>query len=187
MRLTVSHISKSYHGKGVLQDVSFSAGTGITCLTGPSGQGKTTLLRIILGLEQPDSGSVVLDGIGRFSAVFQENRLIETMNAMENLRFAIGNTLDPANASALLNHLGLDSKDQKPVRDFSGGMKRRLALARALLAPSELLVLDEPFTGLDAQNRDHALESIRAAAKSKCVLLVTHTGADAIADQIIPL
>jgi NitT/TauT family transport system ATP-binding protein len=169
----------------VLRDVTFTAGTGITCVMAPSGGGKTTLLRILLGLERPDSGTY--GGIARWAAVFQEDRLLPHLDAMANLRFALGSDLDPARAAALLEALGLDDAEGKPVRDYSGGMRRRLALARALLAPADALALDEPFTGLDRENRDRCLDHVRRLAAEKPVLLVTHDPADAAGARVIRL
>ena len=176
MELHIKNLCKSFDGSPVLENVSFTAGPGVTCVMAPSGAGKTTLLRILLGLERPDSGSVPRDV--RWSAVFQENRLLEHLDAMGNLRFVLGAALDEPAADALLAELGLGDTAGKPVREFSGGMKRRLALARALLAPSDALALDEPFTGLDEENRARCLALIRRAAE-KPVLLVTHDPADA--------
>ena len=176
MDVHVKHLCKAYDGKPVLKNVTFTAGVGVTCVMAPSGAGKTTLLRILLGLERPDSGSVP-EGV-RWSAVFQEDRLLEHLDAMGNLRFVLGAALDEPAANALLTELGLGDTAGKPVREFSGGMKRRLALARALLAPSDALALDEPFTGLDEENRARCLALIRRAAE-KPVLLVTHDPADA--------
>ena len=187
MELHIKNLCKSFDGRPVLENVSFTAGPGVTCVMAPSGAGKTTLLRILLGLERPDSGSV--SGGVRWSAVFQEDRLLEQLDAMGNLRFVLGPELDPESAAALLAKLGLGDVGGKPVRDFSGGMKRRLALARALLAPSDALALDEPFTGLDGENRERAIACIRRAAREKPVLLVTHEEADAtgLAARIIRL
>ena len=176
MELHIKNLCKSFDGSPVLENVSFTAGPGVTCVMAPSGAGKTTLLRILLGLERPDSGSVP-EGV-RWSAVFQEDRLLEHLDAMGNLRFVLGAALDEPAANALLTELGLGDTAGKPVREFSGGMKRRLALARALLAPSDALALDEPFTGLDEENRARCLALIRRAAE-KPVLLVTHDPADA--------
>ena len=97
---------------------------------------------------------------------------------MENLRFVLGSALDESAANVLLTELGLGDTAGKPVREFSGGMKRRLALARALLAPSDTLALDEPFTGLDEENRARCQALIRRMAPGKPVLLVTHDPAD---------
>lgn len=173
MELRVEHLCKRYGENAVLDDISFTARVGVTRLLGPSGIGKTTLLRVLLGLETPDSGTVNGDKF-RWTAVFQENRLLEGLDAEENLRFVLGANYNAAAAQALLEELGLGDVGKKKVRDYSGGMQRRLALARALLAPSDALALDEPFTGLDADNRAAAQRCIARAAREKIVLLVSH-------------
>ena len=146
--MELRNISKSYHGRPVLQSVSFTIEPGVTALWAPSGAGKTTLLRILLGLERPDSGELLGTGV-RWSAVFQEDRLLDGLDAMGNLRFALGSGWDEAAARRLLAELGLSDAEDRPVREWSGGMKRRLALARALLADAEAIALDEPFAGVD--------------------------------------
>ena len=176
MELHIENLCKAFDGRLVLEHVTFTAGTGVTCVMAPSGAGKTTLLRILLGLERPDSGNFT--GNVRWAAVFQEDRLLEHLDAMENLRFVLGSALDESAANVLLTELGLGDTAGKPVREFSGGMKRRLALARALLAPSDALALDEPFTGLDEENRARCQALIRRMAPGKPVLLVTHDPAD---------
>lgn len=174
--MELNHITKSYGTHRVLEDVSYAFGDGITCIMGPSGRGKTTLLRLILGLEKPDSGNV--SGLpARFSAVFQEDRLLEHQTALGNLRFILGSMYEEGKTRALLNALGMEEWEDKPVRAFSGGMKRRLALARALLAPSDCLVLDEPFAGLDEESKARAIAQIKAAGRQ--ALIVTHDKADA--------
>lgn len=173
MELQVEHLCKRYGENAVLDDISFTARVGVTRLLGPSGIGKTTLLRVLLGLETPDSGTVNGDKF-RWTAVFQENRLLEGLDAEGNLRFVLGANYNAAAAQALLEELGLGDVGKKKVRDYSGGMQRRLALARALLAPSDALALDEPFTGLDSENREAALRAILRAAETKIVLLSTH-------------
>lgn len=170
MEIRAENLRKSYGGKAVLAGFSAVFPPGITCIAAPSGTGKTTLLRLLLRLEAPDSGCVAADC--RWAAVFQEDRLLENLSAAANLRFALGAV--PPEAAALLESLGLPPEDAQPVRTWSGGMRRRLALARALLAPSDALALDEPFTGLDAESRARCLERIREAGKKKPVLLVTH-------------
>lgn len=177
MELRVEDLRKSYGGTAVLQGVSFTAEIGLTRVTGSSGIGKTTLLRILLGLERADGGATNADCF-RWAAVFQEDRLLEGLDAAGNLRFVLGAAYDGKRAAALLEALGLGAVDSKRVRDFSGGMKRRLALARALLAPCDALALDEPFTGLDAGNRDIALSCILRAAEKKIVLLAAHEALD---------
>jgi NitT/TauT family transport system ATP-binding protein len=178
--ISVKNLRKSYGEQLVLNDVSFELpNQGITCIMAPSGVGKTTLLRILLGLEQPDSGTVSRFPDCHWAAVFQEDRLLEHLDAMGNLRFVLGNELDAEDAKCLLAELGLTEAEGKPVRDFSGGMKRRVALARALLAPSDALALDEPFTGLDEENREKAISCILKRTAGKPVLLVTHNEDDA--------
>ena len=173
MELRVENLCKSYDGRPVLQNVSFTAGPGVTCIMAPSGAGKTTLLRILMGLEDPDGGTVRPAGV-RWAAVFQEDRLLEHLDARGNLRFVLGKDYWEETAAALLTELNLGDVESKPVREFSGGMKRRLALARALLASSDALALDEPFTGLDEENRARCQALIRRTAAEKPVLLVTH-------------
>ena len=168
MELRVEHLCKRYGENAVLDDISFTARVGVTRLLGPSGIGKTTLLRVLLGLETPDGDRF------RWTAVFQENRLLEGLDAEGNLRFVLGANYNAAAAQALLEELGLGDVGKKKVRDYSGGMQRRLALARALLAPSDALALDEPFTGLDAENREAAMRAILRAAETKIVILSTH-------------
>ena len=175
MDVHIEHLCKAYDGKPVLENVSFTAAAGrVTCIMAPSGRGKTTLLRILLGLERADSGTVTLPEHCRWSAVFQEDRLLEHLDAMGNLRFVLGGALYGAAAGRLLAELGLGDTAGKPVREFSGGMKRRLALARALLAPFDLLALDEPFTGLDEDNRDRAWRCVLDRTAGRTVLLVSH-------------
>ncbi|MCI8910840.1 MAG: ABC transporter ATP-binding protein [Oscillibacter sp.] len=176
----VEHIWKSYGERTVLRDVRFTAGADrVTCVMAPSGAGKTTLLRILLGLEPPDRGTVSLPGTGRWAAVFQEDRLLEHLDVWGNLRFALGADWDASRAAALLEELGLAETAGEPVRAFSGGMRRRLALIRALLAPFDALALDEPFTGLDGENRERCRACLLREAAGHPVVLVTHEEADA--------
>lgn len=181
---------KSYGEKTVLRDVSLTAEPGrITCVMAPSGAGKTTLLRLLLGLEPPDRGRVILPGSGRWAAVFQEDRLLEHRDGWGNLRFALGPDLDQAKARDLLGELNLGESELtgKAVRDFSGGMRRRLALARALLSPSDALALDEPFTGLDPENRERCRRCIRRLAGERPVVLVAHDVSDGEGAEILRL
>ena len=173
MELVVTDLKKSYDGRAVLDGLSFTAPVGLTRIAGNSGIGKTTLLRILLGLERADSGTAAPKDL-RWAAVFQEDRLLEYLDAAGNLRFALGAAYDGKKAASLLEALGLGAVGSKRVRDFSGGMKRRLALARALLAPCDALALDEPFTGLDRASRDAALRAVLRAAEKKIVLLAAH-------------
>ena len=137
-------LCKAFDGRPVIQDFSIRMKPGSrVCLTGPSGSGKTTLLRLLMGLEKPDSGTLSMPRGTRVSAVFQENRLLEQLTAEANV--ALVSAAPRQEITALLNALGLDAKSlSQPVSTFSGGMKRRAALCRALLAPYDILCLDEP-------------------------------------------
>lgn len=143
---------------------------------GPSGCGKTTLLRLLMGLEIPDAGKIL--SLDKISAVFQDDRLLLTLTPMGNLRFVIGRGQDERIVS-LLNELGLREDLDKPLRTFSGGMKRRVAIARALISDYDLLLLDEPFKGLDEANRENAAKVIRRHAKNRTLIMVTHDKAEA--------
>ncbi|WP_294852870.1 ATP-binding cassette domain-containing protein [uncultured Oscillibacter sp.] len=179
MTVEIRDVSKSYGGVKVLKSVNLTLLPGITCLSAPSGAGKTTLVRILLGLEQPDGGFVTGLETARLAAVFQEDRLLDRLDAAGNLRFVLGKGYDEKQAAALLGELGLADAGDKAAGEYSGGMKRRLALARALSVPFEFLALDEPFTGLDGENRKRALACIRRRAVGKTVLVVTHNSEDA--------
>ena len=189
MELIVSHITKAYGEKTVLEDVSltFESG-GRYRISGPSGRGKTTLLRLILGLEKPQSGTVT--GIpDRKAAVFQEDRLLEGYTALENLRFVTGRQYTTMELSGLLRRLLPEDALKKPVHEFSGGMKRRTAILRALLAPSDIIIMDEPFTGLDAETKLAAIQLIKEYSAGKLLLISTHNAEDAelLSAEIITL
>ena len=173
-KIVIEHLSKKYGEKKVLEDLNLVLEAGKTyTMAGPSGCGKTTFLRILMGLEKADSGTIT--GVpGKISAVFQENRLSESFSALDNVMLVMNSENKKETAAELLHALGLTDNLTKPVKTFSGGMKRRVALARALAADYDLLILDEPFTGLDAQNRELAIKVIEEYTKNKTVLLVSH-------------
>ena len=143
----------------------------------PSGAGKTTLIRLIAGLEQPDAGTLTVrkaDGSTvRLAMVFQEDRLCEELDATDNIRLA-NRVLSDEDIAAAAEEIGLTGVRGKRTRDFSGGMKRRTALLRALLAEGDLLLLDEPFGGLDKDTRRLAAGFVKARAAGQTILLVTH-------------
>lgn len=145
------------------------------CLWGPSGCGKTTVLRLAMGLEKPRSGQITCPSGLKVSAVFQEDRLIRTKTALENVALFCPREA----AEEMLRRLGLgEALHQKPAA-LSGGMRRRVALARALAHPFDLLVLDEALTGLDDDTRALCLAVIREAAAGKYLLLATHDRVEA--------
>lgn len=175
--LTAKKLSKKYADNIVIDNFSaaYEAGEQIFYTT-PSGSGKTTLLRLFAGLEQPDAGE--LDVNGTVSMVFQENRLCESSSAVKNVELVTG---DEALARRHLGEL-LDAQDMdKPCCELSGGMKRRVALARAFAAQSDILLLDEPFTGLDAATLQQTKAYMRRHSHNRLLLIATHISA---ADKI---
>ena len=179
MPLRIHNLSKSFDGQPVLSGVSTVLEEGNTyCLMGPSGAGKTTLLRILMGLERADSGRVEgLSGL-RIRAVFQEDRLCEGFTALENVRLAAAPSLSDADIRKALSAILPPQALDRPVSALSGGMKRRTAIGRALLAPFDLLLMDEPFTGLDEDTRRRTAAFIRERAAGRMILLSTHQEED---------
>ncbi|MBQ7518789.1 MAG: ATP-binding cassette domain-containing protein [Clostridia bacterium] len=175
--IEMNHIAKAFDGKAVLTDFSLSLGDGITCLMAPSGRGKTTLLRILLGLETADAGQIT-GRPDRIAVLFQEDRLMDSLTVGLNLKLALGRAYAPREAEALLAALGMPGSLHLTVSTLSGGMKRRAALARALLYPAPLLVLDEPFQGLDEDTRRLAIDAVRHSARGRTALVVTHDPED---------
>ena len=177
MDIVLKEVSKSYGGKQVLSNFSCTIPEGSVCaVMAPSGTGKTTLLRLILGLEQPDRGEVL--GVpGEKGVLFQEDRLCPRLSVLKNIRMAVGKA-GAEQAKALLDFLGLADCADQPAGQLSGGQARRAALARALLASGQLLALDEPFTGLDDAARLRAAEAIRAYRRGRTLLLITHRQED---------
>lgn len=174
MNITITDLCKSYDEKQVLHNFNAILEDGkTTALMGTSGSGKTTLANILLGFESADSGSVT--GLpDRKSAVFQEDRLSENYSAMTNVQAVCKNKADKEKAKTLLCRLGLENDIRTQVRSLSGGMKRRVALARALCAEYDFLVLDEPFKGLDEQTKEITMQTVKELTHGKTVLLITH-------------
>ena len=178
--IEVRDLTKRFGEKRVLEGFSaiFPAGA-TTCVMGPSGCGKTTLLHILLGLEHADSGSI--DGLPpRISAVFQEERLCEDFTAVTNVRLVTGRAVTDTEIERCLAAFGLAGSTRVPVRELSGGMKRRVAIARAVLAEGDLLVLDEPFKGLDEGTRRLVADEVKRRTAGSTVVMVTHDPAEAV-------
>ncbi|MDO4810616.1 MAG: ATP-binding cassette domain-containing protein [Eubacteriales bacterium] len=163
-------------GKNVLQDFNLTVPDGARIwLCSPSGGGKTTVLRLLMGLEKPQKGGVTGCEKLRFSAVFQEDRLLPWKTAAENAAMFSDETA----ARAMLSRLGLrEEADMRPAQ-LSGGMKRRVALARALCHDCDALVLDEPLTGLDAEMKKICLQAIEETVQNKTLVLTGHDASDA--------
>ena len=175
MTVTLVNVKKAYGDLPVLANVSLTLEPGKPlCVTGPSGCGKTTLLRLVLGLEKPDAGEVrYTPEKPRFGAMFQEDRLFDSLDAVENLRLATWERDRAALRSALLELLPEDALG-RPVSALSGGQRRRVSLVRALHRAGEAVVLDEPFTGLDAAAAAQAGDFILRELGSRPLLLALH-------------
>ena len=174
MAIVIHNLTKSYGEKLALPPFSCTVETGeIVCLLGQSGCGKTTLLRLLLGLETPTGGTVT--GLpDRISAVFQEDRLCPSFSAVTNVQLALGRQVSREEIVALLTQLGLGDALTKPVRELSGGMQRRVSIARSLLCPGDLFLMDEPFKGLDEETRRTVMDTVLSRTRGRTLLLVTH-------------
>ncbi len=210
IRLHVQNLSKSYRrgGEPAVDDVSFQLPEGkLLSLVGESGSGKTTLLRLIAGLETPGSGSITLDGqaISSPSAVtpperrgiglvFQHHALFPHLTVEKNIAFGLRHLPRSERAAIvvpLLELVGLSKFGERYPHELSGGERQRVALARALAPNPKLLLLDEPFSSLDARLRHAVRDETRAILKERgaTALFVTHDTGDAlsIADRIVVL
>lgn len=176
----IQDLSKAYGETAVFSHFSYTFKAGNRyCLTAPSGAGKTTLFKILMGLEKQDAGEITgLKGQSA-SAVFQENRLLEGYTALQNIRFVTGKHLSVQEINQYLLRLLPEDSLKKPVCEFSGGMKRRLSVLRALLAPSDLILMDEPFAGLDLENRLLTIRLVRELLKDRLLIVATHDSGDA--------
>lgn len=178
--LTIRGICKSFEGRSVLKNVSFDfPEAAVTALRGPSGCGKTTLVNIILGLLAPDEGEVLLPASARTAAVFQEDRLIEHFSAARNVRLTAPASVTDEQIRSALSELGLAQEGEKRVSEFSGGMRRRVAVIRAALFQPQLLLLDEPFKGLDEEMRARTASFLRRNCAQATTILVTHDETEA--------
>lgn len=186
--LRAVNICKKFGENVVLENFSHDFAKGKSAaILGRSGCGKTTLLNILMGLLPPDSGEVIREG--RISAVFQENRLCENLSASANIRLVTGKKLTERQIAAEFSAVGLQGCENKPVRELSGGMKRRAALLRALLSEYDILFADEPFKGLDADTKLGVMRYFKEKTAGKTVIFVTHDNAecDSLADETVTL
>lgn len=163
-------VDKYFAEKQVLRKHSAEYKTDrIYSLDWPSGAGKTTLFRVLMGLEQADAGECLLTGRGSY--MFQEDRLIEHVSALKNVEMVTG---DAALAEKYLLQLLEPDKIRVPVSQLSGGMKRRAALARAMAFPADFVLLDEPFTGLDSVTRQKVYQFILEHQRGRVILIASH-------------
>ena len=172
--LTIEHLTKQFGEKTLFRDLCLTV-DGPAVLWAPSGWGKTTLLRILMGLDTPTAGRV--RGVGRAAAVFQEDRLCPQLTALQNVTLVLPGSEKQYKEQirADFQQFGMDAAALAlPAARLSGGQKRRTALLRALWAPSDTLLLDEPFTGMDPDTLAAAAALLRTRCGTKPVLLATH-------------
>ena len=173
--LTIEHLIKQFGEKTLFQDLCLTV-DGPAVLWAPSGWGKTTLLRILMGLDTPTAGRV--RGVGRAAAVFQEDRLCPQLTALQNVTLVLPGSEKQykEQIGADFQQLGMDAAALAlPAARLSGGQQRRTALLRALLCqPVQTLLLDEPFTGMDPDTLAAAAALLRTRCGTEPVLLATH-------------
>ena len=207
MSIEIKNINKSFDGRGknlsVLEDINLTIDDGeFVCLLGPSGCGKTTLLRLIAGLDNPTSGEVVANGevvekpSGDRAVIFQQYSLFPWLTVLQNVTFGLemsgGSKEENIQAAErYLQSVGLlEFKDSYP-HELSGGMKQRVAIIRSLLNHSPILLMDEPFSALDMQNRHKLQEQLIGVWKrfKNTIVFVTHDVDEAVylADKIVLL
>lgn len=175
------NVSKNFGEKEVLKDIDEEYELGSTnIMTGPSGCGKTTFINLLMGLEEPSSGSIVMPEGARLSAVFQEDRLLENMSAILNVAiYADSKKPDYKRAAALLSELELRGEEFTKVSELSGGMKRRVAIARAFIRDADIYFFDEALKGLDKELKDRVLCIIKERTRRKTVFWITHDRGEA--------
>ena len=193
-KIVLRNINKSFGDQRVLRDFSAELfGSGRYALMGRSGIGKTTLLRIILGLEAPDSGELRFEmnyvpnkirGSVRkekpsFSAVFQEDRLFPGADAVSNI-CAVTRGLDRRRALEELSLIAPDIDPCTAADELSGGQRRRVAVLRALLHPSDAVIMDEPFSGLDEAAKKRLIDYIDTRLDERLLIISTHEREDAL-------
>ncbi|MFT4795156.1 MAG: iron(III) transport system ATP-binding protein [Paracoccaceae bacterium] len=201
-RLSLNGISRIYDGKAVVEDLTLDVAEGeIVCLLGPSGCGKSTTLRIAAGVERQSAGSVALDGAvvsddrrhappeaRSIGLMFQDFALFPHLNVADNVAFGLKRGGRRAAAADQLRRVGLAGYETKYPHQLSGGEQQRVALARALAPKPRVMLMDEPFSGLDKRLRDEVRDEALSVLKEEGagVLLVTHEPDEAMrmADRV---
>lgn len=199
--LEVRNLELHYGRQRIVHDVSFQLSPGrVQALIGPNGAGKSSIIRILAGLVKPEKGQMVLRGDILSSAIklhqtagffIESPDFYKNLDARQNLMLLRKIRKASQNENELLRIVGLEYAAGKKVRKFSRGMKQRLGIAQALLGDPEILVLDEPFNGLDPEVKKFLMELIRklASEKNKAILVSSHLLSDleALADDFVLL
>lgn len=176
--IILKNVAMHYENKPVFHSLNWQIAPGEHwVLYGASGSGKTTLLRLLCGLQPPAAGSVqgIPDGV---AVVFQEDRLIAHLTVLENLRLVASPRFLPL-LEQLLHEVSLGENSHDYPDMLSGGMRRRVAVLRAIVFDKELVLMDEPFTGMDERTKQAVASVIARCCKNKTLLLTSHNPADA--------
>lgn len=205
MSLVIKNLGKQFGNsdKPTLQNINLEVKNGeFLCIVGASGCGKTTLLNLIAGLEQPTSGEVAIDGVkitkpgADRTVMFQEHGLYPWLNVIENVKFplklaGVSPEEQEKKASFYLEMVGLSAYRDYPIHQISGGMKQRTALARALTMDSKILLMDEPFSALDKQTANQLREELEKIwlETHKTIFFITHSVEEAVylGDRVVVL
>ncbi|MDH7498021.1 MAG: ABC transporter ATP-binding protein [Syntrophomonadaceae bacterium] len=187
MKLALRHVYKRIEGLEVIRDLSLEVEEGrLACILGPSGAGKTTLLNLMAGITVPDSGEMEGFSGKRVSYLFQEPRLLKWKTVRGNLEFVLKDHMGPAERQRTIDRylqmVGLTEFQHYLPAKLSGGMRQRVALARAFAFPSDLLLMDEPFTGLDVQLKLSLMQAFIDLwlADRRTTFFVTHNIQEAV-------
>lgn len=183
--IEVNHIYKKFGKEYIFEDFSISfADKQVTSIIGPSGCGKTTLLRMIAGLESFEKGMISGVEQGNISFVFQEDRLLPWLNVFQNIELVLKSKFNQEESKwkiqEVLAQLDLSEASEMMPNELSGGMQRRVAIGRALAYDSDIILLDEPFKGMDNKLKSQVLPELAAIWEKtqKTIILVTHDLAD---------
>ena len=160
-RIELKNVYKSYGDKAIFEDISFVIESGIVAIMGESGTGKTTLLRLISGLEKPDTGLVNVDG--SVAVVFADPNLFPSSSVLDNVTCVMhgDKKMSETTAKTILAKLGLSDEYKTKPKKLSTGMAQRVSIARAVASDREIYLLDEPFRGLDEKTRGDVMEYLK--------------------------
>lgn len=176
MEIQLKNISKSFGDKKVLNRANIILRNQIICIMGASGVGKTTLVNIISGLTKPDRGKVLGVEGKKIGMVFQEDRLCENIDSIKNIELVCKKSKEEIKKE--LEDIGLKGSVNKPVMDLSGGMRRRVCIVRTLMYEPDIIIMDEPFKGLDDGTKKNTIKYIKERLKNRMLLVITHDKED---------
>lgn len=177
--IVFENVSVNFGDKQVLKNLNLTIKQGeLIGIMGASGIGKTTFVKLLLGLIKPSSGKIYgLENI-KFSAVFQEDRLCENFDAIANVKMVLSSNVTTEEVEKEFAKVYLTDYKGKAVGKLSGGMKRRVAMVRAVMAQSDVIILDEPLKGLDEALKEMVLSYLKESLAGRTMILVTHDKAE---------